>query len=342
MNREFLGKSVIFFAGILLISCVLGTLFPSSLKALGMMALLWGMLMAGVLLWLEERLAFLKAQDQGTSKRLPERLISGLDRQSIYDQGIGALKGLNRTVLFVLLGGGLYILAGVYTLFSPSLFEPLLHLQDRLGDYFSLQSVDVDIAKRQNIDAFRLLFAAAGHIMPLFIIGGGFWLCQVYAYGSRAQSVLLWISGLLLTTSLLNVLYHAQWLGAAGADIPASLWRGYGWGTLPVLQSLGAAPQGSLSAFQVRAYETGLLGIILFYLPVFAVLPVYIRNLFSPSDTRLMALGGLVVLALLFSIDILFSAHQGGFTVGLTGWCCLSLFCVTRKYGTRKVYRLYQ
>lgn len=309
-----------------------------------MTALLWGILMAGVLLWLEERLAYLKTRSHPDKQLLPQRLIAGMDRQSIYDQGILALKGFNGTVLLVLVCGGLYILAGMYALINPVLFEPLINLHNRIDDYFSLQSIDIDPAQRRWINMSTLLFAVLLHTVPLLIIGTAFWLCQVYAHGTRLQNPLLWLCGFLFAGSLLNVMHHGLWLGLSGLDVPAFLWKGYGWGMMPVIQALDGVPQGALSAFQQRLYETGVSGALLFYMPALVLLLIYIGNFFAQSGSggRIAAVAGIIVLGALFCIDALFSYHPVLFAASVSGWCCLSLLSVTRKFGTRKIYRIYQ
>jgi hypothetical protein len=341
MNRKYLDKSAAVFGFIVLVTLLLEWLFPSSLKALGFIALLWSIISVAILLWIEERYHYLRSTLQVSGSHLPSKLIAEMDRQAIYDQGMLALKGLNPLVLGLFIAGGIYMLAGLNSLISPALYEPLMRLDERLNNYFST-TLETENMFGAGPVLLSKIFAVLTHILPLFIAGLGIWICQIYAYGTRTASYLLWICSFAFVSATLAGSAGSYWLGFSGLDGPVTLWAGYGWDNLGALQTLGAVPHNPLSAYQIRLYESGMLAVVAFYVAPALLAFTYLRNLLTGTHSRIKSLAGLALLAILFIQDALMSAPSMPVTTAVSGWCCLSLLSVTRKFGMRKIYRMYQ
>lgn len=336
MKRKFLEKSIFVFATGLILTALMDELFPKSLKALGIAASFWTFMAIFILIWLEERLYQVKTNHADTAAPLSYKLVDDMDRQAVYDQGIFALKAVNLLTLLIISAGAFYFIAGAYASLNPHPSGALIQLDHLIGDYLRFQNAG--FPERW----LSLIFTIMAQSVPLVITGLAFWMCQVYAYGTNLQRPLLYFCGLVFIIHLLFKISNAEWIGLQGLMLPPQLNGGYGWNQIELLQDLGVIKTANLSAYQLRFYEAGLLASILFYMPALIMAGHFIMMFWRSANVRVMAVLGLLLLGIMFICDTMISLNAHGFMSSLNVWCCLSLLSVTRKYGVRKVYHLYQ
>lgn len=338
MNRYFFEQALYIYAALHIFSATLILITPESRFITGIISLLWALLSTALALWLWERLIFLARQTRDDNRALPQKLLAGMDRQYIYNQGLHALKSLNSIVLYVFIGGLFYVSAALWSSFAPVVYPPLEKLNEQISAYLLTQG----LAGYVQDDYYFFFPVAIQQIAPLVIIGLSFWMAQIFTYGARQGRMVLIVLLGIFAIVFLKLIWSASDLIIDTSRVPSQLWQGYGWGRIGILQALGAAPDTQLSAFQIRVFETGLSGALLSLLPACAAFLVLLRNVLAKEGQVPSGCLGFAVLLILAYADFYMAYNPDMLGLWLSGWSALSILCIYQKQGMRKIYRIYQ
>ncbi len=318
-------------------SCVI-TLYPVfGPVTAAFIALLWGLLAAGIALWMLERVHNYQktVNPPHTGRRLPDALIYKMRRQDSYSRGVRATKAFSGHNLFLLAALCMYLVWGFWVTAQPVIPAALANLDDQIEYAFRIQ---------QSFDPEAYSFFALPDIilrnfLPLFVLVIAFWLGQVFGHSNRAGDILGWLCfGLFVVFMVL----HFSFATPVKALMPPDIWYGYGWGRSAVLQALEVIPRGDISALQRRIFTLGTPGVILGYLPGVIVLLVLLRNAFTKASAKSKVAAGLAILCALVALDVYYPIGASAFGMHLAGWSALAFLSIRGRTDVRKIYRLYQ
>lgn len=323
----------------LLVGCCIATLYPAfGPGAMGFTALLWGLLGAGMALWMLERVQDYRkaaAPSFQNAKALPDALIYKMRRQSGYSRGIRATKSFAIHNIYLLIALFMYLAWGTWTTAYPVIPPALYDLHDQILYVFG-QRADFDRETYHFISQYDVILR---NMLPLLVLVIIFWLGQVFGHSSRAGEVLVWLCfGLFMIFVALLFTFSAPVTRFISADI----WYGYGWGRSAVLQALEVMPRGDLSALQRRFYALGIPGVILGYIPGVIVTLLLLRNAFTKASPKIKVVAGLLVLCVLLVVDGIYPVGAIAFGLHLAAWSALSFLTIRGRTDVRKIYRLYQ
>jgi len=322
----------------LLVGCCLVTLYPVfSPLTMAFIALLWGLLAAGMTLWMLERVQDYKknATPPPRGGHLPESLIYKMRRQNSYSRGVRSTKAYSMHNFYLLIALLMFAAWGVGITLNPVTPPALLDLNDQILSVFRM-SDGFDPASYSFISVSDVLLR---NTMPLLVLVLAFWLGQVFAYSTRAAEVLVWLCfSLFVMVSTLLFVFAAP----INKPFPVDIWDGYGWGRSAVLQALEIIPSGDISALQRRLYALGMPGAILAYLPGVMMALVLLRNAFTKASPKIKVLAGFAVLCALLAADMFYPSGAAAFGLNLAGWSALAFLSIRGRTDVRKTYRLYQ
>lgn len=337
IHKNFYDSAIYMYLFLLVGSCVI-TLYPVfGPVTTAFMALLWGLLAAGIALWMLERVHDYQKtiNPSHTGRRLPDALIYKMRRQDSYSRGVRATKAFSAHNLFLLAALFMYLVWGFWVTSYPLIPAALVNLNDQIEYAFRIQ---------QSFDPEAYSFFALPDIflrnyIPLFVLVIAFWLGQVFGHSSRAGEVLVWLCfGLFAVFTAL----HFSFATPVKTPIFPDIWYGYGWGRSAVLQALEVIPRGDISALQRRIFTLGMPGVILGYLPGVVVLLVLLRNAFTKASAKSKVAAGLATLCALMALDVYYPIGAGAFGMHLSGWSALAFLSIRGRTDVRKIYRLYQ
>lgn len=336
MDGKFLDTSLFLFCALLSLSSMSALFTALSYEAgIGIMAIGWSILAVSLVLWVIERVYYYKKQiRQAHEDRLSDKLISSMQRQKVYNQGMKALRSLNSVTISVLLSGLLYIFYNFWVVFHSQPTQSLEQLDSLINAYYSSQGIDYKV--NNNFEALYRFVMETAILMIIMIV---FWLSQLYVYANATARNIIWLS---LTIFFLSIFILVQpGMRTDTFIVPSNVHNGYGWYNLPVLQAMGIIPDGKLSYFQQRYYALGMSGALLFYLPGLILTVALIKNLFSKMVEKIYPALGLLVLIALVYVDFMYTGNLRLFSIWVSGWSCLGILSIRNRSNSRKIYRIH-
>lgn len=337
MHKTFY-DSAIYIYMFLLVGCCLVTLYPSfGPVTVGFLALLWGLLGTGIILWMLEGVQdhHKTSSSSRKSERLPDALIYKMRRQNSYSRGVRATKAFAMHNIYVLVALGMYMGWGVWVTIDPVISPVLNDLNSQILYVFEKR----DGFSSSGYNFIPLMDVILRNILPLLVLTLIFWLGQVFGHSSRAGEVMVWLCfGMFVIFSALLFMFTTPVPRLLSTD----LWYGYGWGRSAVLQALEVIPRGDLSALQRRYFTLGMPGVVLGYLPATIVMMTLLRNAFAKASSKIKIMAGLLALCALLFIDVLYPIGSMALGVNFAGWSALAFLCIRGRTNVRRIYRLYQ
>lgn len=216
--------SAIYMYMFLLVGCCLVTLYPAfSPTMMAFLALLWGLLGAGMALWMLERVQDYQknAKPPSHTGRLPDALIYKMRRQNSYSKGVRATKAYALHNIYLLIALFMFAAWGIWVSAQPVIPPALSDLNDQILYVFRMS----DGFDRAAYDFISLRDVFLRNITPLLILVLAFWLGQVFGHSTRAAEVLVWLCfGLFVMVSTLLFMFAAP----INQPLPVDIWDGYG------------------------------------------------------------------------------------------------------------------
>lgn len=336
MNGKFLDTSLFIFCAFLSLSSMNALFTNLNYEAgIGIMAIGWAVLGLSLLLWVIERVYYYKKQIKlAREDNLSEKLISSMQRQKVYNQGMKALRSLNVVTISVLLSGVLYVLYNFWVVFHSQPTQSLEQLDSMINAYYASQGMEYKV--NNNFEALYNFVMECAILMVIMIV---FWLSQLYVYANAAARNIIWLSLAIFFLSVFVLLQPG--MRTDMLFIPSNIHNGYGWDNLAVLQAMDIIPDGKLSYFQQRYYALGMSGALLFYLPGLVLASSLIKNLFAKTVEKIYPALGLLVLIVLVYVDFMYTGNLRLFSIWLSGWSCLGILSIRNRSNSRKIYRIH-
>jgi len=332
----------VFFAALVPSTALAFSLFPNSTHHqlfLGFLLLLWSGFFLLRLLWMLEldhaaRLIRMR-KEQADASPLPSRLLDSVQSRNVLEERVQSWQALSYSTYMSALLLALYAGWGVYISLTASPAPALMRVEN---DIVRFLSVNVGAFSIRDLQHFTAL---AAQLCLLAIFALAFWMtlsfCHVRAYRKPVQYI--------LGTVFALCLFLCAYQGFALSDLfffqtlaGDALWQGYGWNDLPLLRDVEVLPPDRLSLFQIRLLSVGVPGVAIFYALGFFLAMLMVRGLLLSKDTARYALAGLLLLAVLFTLDffVVYFPALGG--VLLSGWLLLATLSVRSTTGVERRY----
>ena len=299
---------------------------------LGFMSVFWGILTVSILLWLTERTYYYKKTKSLNNPKLPVRLLKDMEQNTSYNQSMHAFKAFHPVTFCMGTSLFMYVLWSFWNNSYPLYSEDFESLSSQVHDYFHLMGI-------KYVETTRYI-SLIQFLAPLLLVSVVYVLTQIFVYSAKSGQSILWISLVLFLFGFLFLVGSVH--TASGYGIPYHNWFGYGWDRKLVLENMGVLDDTGLSFFQERFYETGIPGIILFYVPGACLLFFLIWKYFGNEAQKNQMLTGIIILAIMFFVDQTYVENERAFSFWLSGWVCLAALSVPERIGKRKIYRIHQ
>lgn len=311
-----------------------------SIRECGFLLLCWALLSGYTLVWLANRyrrFILRVARKGGHDTHLSSQLIYSMHSRQSFDSGVRALKTFN--VSF----GIICLLFMGYVLWGASMIS--IHAQ--MG---ALTDIDLHIAEffERYSDGAIQAPAYDGYILEGFlfdavrlcIAGCLFWTVRILSVSSRIGKFIPWFMFVLFLMMLMVALPSLRLASSVHYhDLP---FVGYGWGALDLYATLSLADASHVSAFQVRLFENGICGMIVFITLMFMLFVMILRNFFRASLPLYYTALALFIFSVLVALDVYAVARASHFALYLSGLAVISGLSVQNNLRVRKRHTLYQ
>lgn len=331
------------FLSFLTASIVLLFLWPDALPLKGLLLVLWSAFCVVRGLWMAELVFFGQASDMpdeeggedipsGLAGALRSNRGKSLDRELSYQ----ASCAFTDRGLIVMALGGLYLLWAIYMIWGAQRPEAWNDLSRTIGNFISREGGD------PYMPASIFPAAALNALADISLAGLVFLATQSFSASySRARLVLALSGGALFLTGLVLML-TAKGAPVAPVMSLAGHWVGYGYGAVPLLQSMEVIPEKTLSATDTRIYEMGMGGTVYLYALGAYFLLSFLAALARGVYQKTQAVLGIAVLLAMIMADHGLPSDPRLEAFWLAGWSALAVLFVQCRSLGHKSARLRQ
>lgn len=284
--------------------------------------------------WMAEFIFWQKGSELHGLHSLPARLLKKLS-YDLYDKdGYLAARVLGSSVIFWLLLAGLYFFWVCFVSFFPQEPASFVQAQETIRSYF-FHVLEKDF---EGNNAYLFL----QNIVFFFSAGLIYLSALSFANRPSHSRIIGYVCLLTFAAAVFVNFANLEFVHADFRHFYGSLWAGYSFERIPVMQALDVIPAGKLTVLQMRYYALGLGGVILFYMLGSFMTLQFFMALFRGASQAAYAVLGLGIMAVLLMMDVL---AEVSLSLNALWFSAAGILAILheRSYNTaRKIYRLRQ